>query len=233
MSARNSGNGPLLGRYVGCLGLGLLGWQASAQVPRSWSLKATPQHLVLSGFWLEAECTRTAHPSQTFTLGPQLYWGPAGRPDVGPDPNRPDFDEAVRGAGLQAQHRFYLAKKVSSSAYPTGFYLGYGVQAQFFRLNFARGREWREETGPGGLPYLVYVPIRYHETVVRYGAAAQVGYQLPLARRVLLDLYAGVGLRKSHYWSQFDESQYQSGPSDYAHEGVYFPAGFKVGVALR
>ncbi|MVN76373.1 hypothetical protein GO988_08555 [Hymenobacter sp. HMF4947] len=221
------------GRWAGCLALVLLSWRAPAQAPRSWSLKFTPQHVVLSGYWLEVERTRSSHPNQTFTLGPQLYAGPTGRPDVGYDPSRLAFDETVRGAGLQAQHRFYLAAAGGQRAYPTGLYLGYGPQIQFFRLNFSRGWEWREEAGPGGLPYLVYTPVRHHETVLRLGVAGQVGYQLPLARRVLLDLYAGVGVRHSTYWSVFEASQYRSGPSDYAHQGIYFPAGFKLGVALR
>jgi hypothetical protein len=111
-------------------------------------------------------------------------------------------------------------------------YLGYSPQVQFFRLHFSQGDQWHEETGPGGLPYLVYGPLRYRETVLRYGVAAQAGYQLALASWALLDVYAGVGVRKSHFWSALDESQFRSGPSDYAHQGIYFPAGFKLGVVL-
>lgn len=73
----------------------------------------------------------------------------------------------------------------------------------------------------------------YHETVLRYGATGQAGYQFAVTKRFLVDAYAGLGLRKSHYWSDFSESQFRSGPSDYAHQGLYFPAGFKLGVALR
>ena len=223
-----------LGRGAGALGLALLGLRAAAQAPPGWALKLAPQHLVVSGLWLEAERPRTGHPRQTFTLGPQLYWGPAGRPDVQFDPGYINRDRTVRGAGLLGQHRFYVGSEtLASSAQSLGLYLGYGPQVQFFRLNFAR--QWREEIGPDGLSYLVFgsVPVPYHETVLRYGAAGHVGYQWALASRVLLDVYAGVGLRKSHYWSTLGESQFRSGPSDYAHEGVYFPAGFKLGVALR
>jgi len=219
-------------RWLGCLALGLLGGQAHGQAPGGWAIKATPQHLVLSGFWLEAEHARPGHPTQTLTVGPQLYWGPTGRPDVALDPNRRRYDELVRGVGLQGQHRFYLAAPEAGRTFATGFYLGYAPQVQFFRLNFSRGDHWHEETGPGGLPYLVYGPLRYRETVLRYGVAAQAGYQLALASWALLDVYAGVGVRKSHFWSPLDESQFRSGPSDYAHQGIYFPAGFKLGVVL-
>jgi hypothetical protein len=187
---------------------------------------------VLSGYWLEAEHARTSHPTQTFTIGPQLYWGPVGRPDASFDLNHARYNELVRGAGLQGQHRFYLAPR-ADQAFATGFYVGYSPQVQYFRLHFGRNDQWHEEAGPGGLPYLVYGPLRYRETVLRYGVAAQAGYQLALTSWALLDVYAGVGVRKSHSWSTFDESQFQSGSSDYAHEGIYFPAGFKLGVALR
>ena len=219
--------------YLGALALGLLGGAAHGQAPGGWALKATPQHVVLSGFWLEAEHARARHPTQTFTLGPQVYWGPAGRPDVAYDPERRRLHEVVRGAGLQGQHRFYLAAPRAGGAFATGIYVGYSPQIQFFRLGFSRNDQWHEESGPGGLPYLVYGPLRYRETVLRYGVAAQAGYQLALASWALLDVYAGVGVRRSHSWSTFGESQFRSGPSDYAYQGVYFPVGFKLGVAFR
>ena len=221
------------GRGAGALALALLGLRAAAQAPPSWVLKLTPQHLIVSGLWLEAERPRAGHPRQTLVLGPQLYWGPAGRPDLPFDPANINRDRTVRGAGLLGQHRFYLGPEtLKNAAQPLGFYLGYGLQAQAFRLGFAR--QWREEVGPDGLPYLVLGPtsVPYHETVLRYGVAGQAGYQFACSQRVVVDVYAGLGVRKSHYWSELSESQFRSGPSDYAHQGLYFPAGFKVGVAL-
>lgn len=220
-------------RWLGvCLLGGLSGPVLAQQAPAGWALKIAPQYVVVSGLWLEAERARAAHPGQTLTLGTQLYAGPTGRPDVAFDPlARPGYAGRVRGVGLLAQHRHYWARTRGQSAAPTGLYLGYGPTVQFFHLSFGR-TEWHEETTPAGTPYLVYSSVRYYENVLRYGATAQAGYQWALTGRVLLDLYAGVGLRKSHYWSAAAESQFQSGPSDYAHEGIYFPAGFKLGVVL-
>lgn len=186
----------------------------------------------MSGLWLEGERPRAGHPRQTFTLGAQLYAGPAAHPDVPFNPNDPNRDRTVRGAGVFGQHRFYLGTRtLPGAAQPLGFYLGYGPQVQIFRLGFVR-QEWHDETGPGNLPYLVFGPVPYRETALRYGAAGQAGYQFAVASRVLVEVYAGLGLRVSHYWSGFSESQFTSGPSDYAHQGLYFPAGFKVGVVL-
>jgi hypothetical protein len=224
---------PALARWAGAWGLVLLSMRATAQTAPGWVLKLTPQHVVLSGLWLEAEQVRARHPRQTLTLGAQLYAGQAGRPDVPFNPDDKNLDRTVRGAGVFGQHRFYLGSQATAdAARPLGFYLGYGSQVQVFRLGFKRS-EWHEETGPNELPYLVFGPVPYHETVLRYGVAGQAGYQAALSRRVLVEVYAGLGLRKSHSWASTGESQFRSGPSDYAHQGLYFPAGFKVGVALR
>ena len=213
------------------LSLALGAHSAAAQAPAGWALKATPQHLVMSGYWLEAEHARPGHPRQTFTVAPQLYWGPTGHPDAARDPASPNRDPRVRGGGLQLQHRFYLGAGQADEAVPTGFYLGYGPQVQVFRLSVAR-LQWYEEPSPYGTPYITYGLVRHPETVLRYGVAGQLGYQWHLGSRGLLDVYAGLGVRKSHYWSEYDESQFRSGPSDYAHEGLYVPAGFKLGVVL-
>lgn len=221
-------------RWLGAAALALLlalpGRRVAAQAPGNWALKLTPQHLVLSGLWLEAEHARPGHPAQSLLLGPQLYAGPAGRPDIVYDPTQAAYYGNVRGAGLQAQHRFYLGP---SRAFPAGWYVGYGPQIQYFQLSFRRDG-WREEPGPGGVPYLVFTgDTPFQERVLRYGVSVQAGRQWLLTRRLLLDVYAGLGLRQSHSWSTYGASQYQSGPSDYAHRGVYVPAGFSLGVLLR
>lgn len=205
---------------------------ATAQVPANWALKVTPQHLVLSGYWLEAEHVRPGHPRQTFTLGPQLYWGLTGSPNAGRAATDPARNATVRGGGLQLQHRFYLGGTATERGVPTGFYLGYGPQVQVFRLRFENGVRWEEVSGPDGLPYLQYTIAPYHETALRYGVAGQLGYQWALGCRGLLEVYAGLGVRKTSSWSSFGASQFRSGSSDYAHEGLYVPAGFKLGVVL-
>jgi hypothetical protein len=161
-----------------------------------------------------------------------LYAGPTGRPDAARTPFELNRNGRVRGVGLQGQHRFYLGPGAPSQAVPTGFYLGYAPHIQFFNLRFDR-LEWYEAPGPGGLPYIYYGPKGYHENVLRYGLAGQVGYQLPLGRRALLDVYLGLGVRQSHFWSDFADSQFRSGPSDYASRGLYVPAGFKLGLVLE
>ncbi|WP_218779825.1 DUF3575 domain-containing protein [Hymenobacter crusticola] len=199
-----------------------------------------PQHLVMSGYWVEVEQRRNQHPRQSFTLTPQLYLGPLGHPDrpryyavtYWPSIEAPRENEKVRGFGLQGQHRFYLNPSQKAS-YPSGLYVSYGPHLQIFQIVYDK-REWHEVQKPNGLTYQEYVLKKHSATISRYGASVQVGYQAPLVPgRVSLDFYAGVGLRQSNSHDSKTDSQYRTGRSDYAHRGWYFPGGVKVGVALR
>lgn len=197
---------------------------------RAVLVKFAPQHVITSGYWLEMEQQRRRQPRQSFTLTPQLYSGPAGRPDGSRGANPRNQEELVRGAGVQAQHRLYVLP--AKSAYPAGLYVSYGPHFQYFQMTFHRS-SWNETEGPGGLPYYEYSPVAFKEKITRYGGSVQVGYQAPLPPGpVFLDLFVGVGWRQSHVNSAFGGSQYRSGPSDYGHRGFYFPAGVKIGVAL-
>ncbi|GGF12035.1 hypothetical protein [Hymenobacter cavernae] len=212
-----------------CLGLVAKGQNLASSNPLV--IKAVPQYLVVSGYWVELEQQRSHHPQQSFTLTPQLYLGPAGQPNRAPyyyywSPEGQRENEKVRGFGLQGQHRFYL--KASKTTYPTGWYVSYGPHFQVFQMVY-HTRAWQERTDSDGLVYSEYGLVKHTSTINRYGGSVQVGYQAPLLPgRVSLDLYAGVGLRQS-----YGGAAYRVGTSDYGHRGWYFPGGVKVGLALR
>ncbi|MDF7810876.1 hypothetical protein [Hymenobacter sp. YC55] len=200
---------------------------------RTLLVKLIPQYVVVSGYWLEVEKSWNQHPRQSFTLTPQVYAGRLGQPNAPTAPAITDPKETVRGAGVQLQHRLYLS--ATQANYPAGLYVSYGPNYQHFAVS---GREigWIEVHGPTGLPQYEYSNGPLSEKINRYGATAQVGYQAPLhPGRFFLDVYAGAGWRTStsRRESEKVESRYRTGTSDYGHEGFYFPAGFKVGVALR
>ena len=219
---------------LGCLLLRVAGAAAQeSPFQRNLLLKAAPQHLVVSGYWLEVEKRWTQQTRHSLVITPQLYAGPTGQPDVEAASRRIARNESVRGAGLQVQHRWYIS--AAEAVYPAGLYVSAGPVFQHFAVSrYEQG--WTEVIDPTGLPRYEYRDIRRTETINRYGASAQLGYQAPLPPgRVFLDLYAGVGWRisQSRDDSGRTSSRYQSGPSDYGHEGFYIPAGFKIGVALR
>ncbi|SHL78797.1 hypothetical protein [Hymenobacter psychrotolerans] len=196
-------------------------------------LKAAPQHLVMSGYWLEVERRWNQQPRHSLIVTPQLYAGPTGQPDMEVATRQQARNETVRGAGLQVQHRWYI--RASKAVYPAGLYVSAGPVFQRFAVSHDE-QGWTEVLDPTGLPRYEYRDLRRTETISRYGASAQLGYQAPLPPgRVFLDLYVGAGWRtsRSREGAKRTASGYRSGPSDYGHAGFYIPAGFKVGVALR
>lgn len=224
-------------RRGGWLPLLVLALVARGQTPSpdlGLLLKMTPQYVVVGGYWLEVEQRWNQHPRQSFLVAPQVYAGPVGRPNQQhTDFLGTDESEKVRGAGLQVLHRWYLSE--SKTAYPSGLYVSYGPSFQHLAVS-RQGMGWKEVTGPTGLPLLEYRYGRHTETINRYGATAQLGYQAPLLPgRVFLDLYAGLGWRESQSRtnSRPVSSRYRLGTSDYGHQGFYFPAGVKIGVAIR
>lgn len=215
-----------------CLSVGV---QAQSATPeRTLLVKFTPQYVVVSGYWLEVEQPWYQRAGQSLAFTPQVYYGLTGQPDRSSPkaPSLTEHPEKVRGVGLQVVHRRYLG--ATKAGYPAGSYISYGPTFQHFVVS-ADELGWQEVIGPTGLPQQQYVNER-REKINRYGATVQVGYQAPLLPgRVFVDLYAGAGWRTSHsrVGSEKVSSQYKSGPSNYGHEGFYFPAGFKIGVALR
>jgi len=195
------------------------------------AVKAVPQYVVQSGYWVEVERGLPRHPRHSITLTPQLYWGPAGRPNL-VNYVSADRNESVRGAGLEVRHRYYL--RAAKAAYPTGWYVSYGPTFQYFRMAYST-LGWREVKNPDELPHYEYGYIPSATThISRFGAAAVLGYQAPLPPgRVFLDVYAGLGLRYTHNQSEVVAAQFRSGRSDYGHRGFYFPMGVKVGIVLR
>ena len=216
---------------------GVLGARAQeAPVSPSLVVKLIPQYVVVSGLWLEVEYRGARHPRQSITVTPQAYAGPVGRPDVVTTYYQSQLqalsNETVRGAGLQVQHRLYLCP--TEARYPAGLYVSYGPSFQHFTVS-RNELGWTEVKDPTGLPYYEYRDVRHTETINRYGATVQAGYQLPLTqKRFSLDVYAGAGWRtgESRTGGNIVASRYRSGPSDYGHQGFYFPAGFKIGVAI-
>jgi hypothetical protein len=190
----------------------------------------------MSGLWLEVEYQAPQQAQQSFTLTPQLYSGPVGLTSgltSSSQARPPELAGAqVRGAGLQVQHRRYL--RPVAATYAAGLYASYGLTFQHFRVSH-EDLGWQELRDPYGLPYFEYTTARHTEVINRYGVTAQVGYQLPLTtNRFSLEVYAGAGWRTGQSRRNSAEvvSQYTAGPSDYGHLGFYFPAGFKLGVAL-
>ncbi|WP_400192265.1 DUF3575 domain-containing protein [Hymenobacter sp. B81] len=197
---------------------------AATQSARTVILKSSALQLLARGYHLEVE--KALRPHQSLGLTAQLYRGTV--LEITASSTRRD-NEQVRGYGAELLHRVYLSPGLPPL---TGFYLGYGPHFQRFDLAF-RQNGWQEQLGEDGLLYYQYGPVDYTETIHRYGATAVAGFQdLLEGTRISLDLYVGVGYRRSDFRSKLAESHYRSGLLDYGHRGFYLPAGFKIGFML-
>ena len=170
----------------------------------------------------------------------EKVWGPAYRQAliVTPQWYRGDIEDItsnltegrnrVRGYGLAVQHRLYLNERTTALE---GFYIGYGPHYQHFELEF-QAPTWQAEPAPNGLIYYEYQIRKQKEIIDRYGAAAVLGGQLFLpGTPAFLDVYLGLGLRKSSSHATTSGNRYASGMSDYGANGYYIPTGFRVGFA--
>lgn len=199
-----------------------------AQVPtppaRTYSAKFDLVPLLASGYQVSAEKVWGPAYRQALVLTPQFYHGNIQEltSDLTEGRNQ------VRGYGVAVQHRIYLNERTTPLE---GFYFSYGPSYQHFELQF-QGPSWEPEVAPSGLTYYEYRSRGQQETVDRYGASAVLGGQFFLPELpVFLDVFVGLGLRKSTSRSTVAGNRYASGMSDYGADGHYLPVGFRVGVA--
>ncbi|WP_022824325.1 hypothetical protein [Hymenobacter norwichensis] len=217
-------------RFLALAALGMGSQPAAhAQAPtppaRTYSVKADLIPMLTGGYQLGLEKVWGPAGRQALVITPQFYRGNVQALTselVEGSSNR------VRGYGLAIQHRLYLTKQAKLLE---GFYFSYGPHYQHFEMQF-QALSWEPEVAPSGLTYYQYRSRGQQETIDRYGAAAVLGGQLFLPDLpIFLDVFTGLGLRKSSSRSTLSGNRYASSMSDYGASGFYFPIGFRVGVA--
>lgn len=191
---------------------------------RAVSVGALP--LLASGYHLSLEKPWRPGSRHSLVLTPQWYRGRVN--DLTSDLHQNGADR-VRGYGLDVQHRIYLGPQLTPF---DGFYVSYGVSYQHFRMQF-QAPGWLAEPGPDGLYYYQYRLRDQTETIDRYGASVVLGRQVLFPNTpVFFDTYLGIGLRQATSRSVIPGNYYVASMSDYGHEGLYIPVGFRLGVAL-
>lgn len=194
--------------------------------PRLGAVSVGTFPLLAGGYHLSLEKPWRPGSRHSVVLTPQWYRGRVH--DLTSDLHQNGADR-VRGYGLDVQHRIYLGPQLPAF---DGFYVGYGVSYQHFRMQF-QAPGWLAEPGPDGLYYYQYRLRDQTETIDRYSASAVLGRQVLFPNTpVFFDAYLGIGLRKATSRSVIPGNYYAASMSDYGHEGLYIPVGFRLGVAL-
>jgi hypothetical protein len=198
---------------------------------RNLVIKLSPQHLFVNTVQLEFEKRLNKNSKHSLVFSSRYTYGSAdyvntlnGRTD------EIDSQTKVNGYGVALQHRIYLIDKIPRIPY--GMYVAYGVEYHNFQINFVRDG-YGKEVDEDGLEYYNYRQRPYRNVINRFGILGMGGLQFPLIHdNILADLSLGIGYRRSENTTNFGESFFNEGPSDFGYTGTYVLINFKVGYAF-
>ncbi|MCC9166264.1 hypothetical protein LN893_05340 [Pontibacter sp. XAAS-A31] len=198
---------------------------------RNYSLKFSPQHLILNGVHLDLEKRLEPHGYHSLILSPRFYYGNTQNIDGLSRRSNEEKDWGeVSGYGAAVQYRVYLTRP----AKPTGeqFYTSFGINCHHFKIDFVR-QGWVEETADDGLLYYRYKDRSFTEKVDRWGGVILLGAQDPvISDRVVLDAYVGLGYKSSSIETDYTEPRYNYNLLDFGFTGAHLLLGMKLGIAF-
>ncbi len=115
------------------------------------------------------------------------------------------------GSGLHIYHRFYPENEIS---YP-GIYISWGGVYQYYVINYNEQMENSE--------------MKRHSTIQKVGGDVIIGINTRLIEPVLIDFYAGMGLRHSFLESDaLNPKRFDELYSDYGYTGNILILGIRI-----
>lgn len=134
--------------------------------------------------------------------------------------------ETLLGGGIDISHRILLEKDYNTP------YFAYGFTAQYYKLNYS-DNVWITYN-ENDLEYMVYDDMDVDHSILKIGPYAVIGYQTLFSKMVIIDIYAGLGIRKSYHFSNTSiigfENNFNSYYGDFGYTGVMIVAGLKIGI---
>ena len=176
-----------------------------------------PQYSISGGLRMDIDLSISKVSSQWLIISPQVFWVTGSRFGH-------DF-ESLKGVGLDVKHKIYLQP---GSMKPDGFYLQFGVMAQYFSI--VDTRQYGEYYIENGVTYYGVSEGEIESRLLKVGGNFHLGYQWLIGQNVYVDLYAGPGIRISHNnrTDGFD-TWYNDFWADYGYSGTLLDAGFRLG----
>jgi hypothetical protein len=185
----------------------------------NYTLSFVPQYLFKNGLRMDLEL-KLKKENQWLQIAPQVYYHEA------IDDYWYDYSfEKLGGVGLDLHHKIYL----STNKIAHGPYLSYGMVYQHFAVRH-NDYIWvpYEESG---LTYYDYTSKTLTGTIHKGGINLLFGYQVHPFDRLLLDVYLGMGIRKS-FPSESMEDRFNSSIIDYNYSGTLLVFGVRFGALL-
>src|SRR5688572_21163489 len=194
--------------------------------PYLWTVKFSPQHLLVNGYYAELEKRFSATSNHSFTLSPQYYSGKTKTVDklAGRESS---YEEArVSGWGGQFMHRIYRSDPVKPDKMQ---YFSYGFNFHQFTVDYAV-LGWGKVISDGIETYRYSWHTQQTE-VERVGAIVMFGAQNPIFKtRFVTDIYGGIGIRSSGSNSALNH--FDANILDYGSSGFYLAMGVKLGYSF-
>ena len=191
-----------------------------------WTVKFSPQHLLVNGYYAEVEKRFSASSNHSFTLSPQYYSGKTKTVDK--LAGRESSYEAARvsGFGGQFMHRIYRPDPVKPGKKQ---YFSYGFNFHQFKVDYAV-LGWGKVISDGIETYR-YTWHTQQTEVERIGVIAMFGAQNPIFKtRFVTDIYGGIGIRSSGSNSALNH--FNANILDFGSSGFYLAMGVKLGYSF-
>ena len=191
---------------------------------RVWTVKFSPQHLLVNGYYAEIEKRVSATSNHSFILSPQYYSGKTKTIDK--LAGRETSYEAARvsGYGAQFMHRIYRPDPIKPGRKQ---YFAYGFNFHQFTVDYAV-LGWGVVKEGNGIEYIKYTFHEKQAKVERIGAIAMFGAQNPIFNsRFVTDIYGGIGIRSGSSNSALNH--FDANILDFGSSGFYLAMGLKLG----
>lgn len=203
--------------------------QANAAIPLNfhlWTVKFSPQHLLINGYYAELEKKVSASSNHSFTFSPQYYSGKTKTIDKLAGRESSYEASRVKGFGGELMHRIYRPDPVKTGKKQ---YFAYGLNFHHFTVDYAVYGLGKVVSD--GVETYRYSWHAKQDKVERVGAVAIFGAQNPIFNsRFVTDIYGGIGVRSGS--SNNALNHFDANILDFGSSGVYLALGLKLGYSF-
>jgi hypothetical protein len=185
-------------------------------------IMGVPQYLVNNGLRIDID-KRIKETNNWLVISPILYLS------YHNDFSMQDDYKSVKGGGLTLSYR----KMYTKSDQPVGFYISPGLCYQFVDIN-TDNNIWDKITDQWGQVKYDWVNKNYDARIHKIGGNITIGVQAEIYPGLLLDFFAGTGIRYSFRSYSNGEAgiRFNSSMLGYGYSGTLFVGGFRIGVGL-
>lgn len=184
----------------------------------------SPQHLAINGLRVDLDLP-LKRSWQWLVLSPTFYY------NKGDDALGFFYESSYNrliGGGLDVNTKSFLGRKIHGE----GAYASFGGGYRYLNVKTSDFKWVSYEQK--GLRYYERQPADYSLDIHSINARAVLGLQTLLMPGMMIDVYAGVGLKYSiHDQPEGTYLKYNESTIDYGYTGTMFIGGFRIGVALE